>query len=376
MAEPVKNVFNATEIKRLAEAFHRHLESFNIQGFSEFILDGFDELALKQRSNRITEALHRFLPSDIEQGNQLVLQVLHPADITELSTTQSDDNGLRGWLVMPLADFVAQRNIPAQFLTGLQLLLPLTRRFSAEFAIRDFLLADFDKAMAVITPWLKHDSEHVRRLVSEGTRPRLPWGKQLPRVIANPEPLIPILTSLLDDSSEYVRRSVANNLNDIAKDHPEFVNDFIDKHIDKASRARHSLLKHAARTLFKSGNPRTLALFGFGPFDGAVYLSLARNRIAIGESLEMSLTVEQDGGAQTNLMIDYVVWHRKCNGKLSPKVFKCKQLMGFDGKTTVINKKHSFRPVTTRKYYGGTHKVQIVVNGKVMASCCFELLPG
>lgn len=274
---------------------------------------------------------------------------------------------------MPVADFVSRRWLNADFLQGLRILKMLTRRFSAEFAIRDFILADQDKALTEVCSWLDHDNVHIRRLASEGTRPRLPWGKQLPALIADPKPLTTILESLLDDDSEYVRRSVANNLNDIAKDNPEFVLQFVRKFYDAKKQQRIRLLKHACRSLFKQGDSRILALFDFDGFNGEVHLKNLPSEVEWGGDLLFEIEIKSSCNKPQNIMLDYVVWHQKANGNLTPKVFKWKVIEGFTGNKT-LKKKHSFRAVTTRKYYPGAHRVNVQINGKVYDSKDFFLM--
>jgi 3-methyladenine DNA glycosylase AlkC len=317
------------------------------------------------------------MPDCLHRCKEVIEQILHPQDISDFSGSETDthleEEGLRGWMIMPVADFVSRRWIAKDFLQGLGLLKQLTRRFSAEFAIRDFILADAETAMQEITEWTQDPNEHVRRLASEGTRPRLPWGQQLPRFMAEPEALAPILEALMDDDAEYVRRSVANNLNDIAKDNPDFVIDFVDKHLLGASNNRKKLFKHACRSLFKQGDARTLALFGYQPFEGQIQIQQLSKSVEWDGKLDLEIEVQSKSEESQNLMLDYVIWHQKANGSLTPKVFKWKLLEGFSGSIR-LKKSHSFKPVTTRKYYPGDHKIEIQINGKVFSTGDFLLL--
>lgn len=375
MAEPFKNNFSATLVFDLGNAIAQQCSDFQQQKFVDSVLTDFDTLELKQRSVRITDGLCGFMPQDLTRCKRIIEAILHPDDISEFATTESDENGLRGWVVMPLADFVSHRWLKTDFIEGLRLLKTLTSRFSAEFAIRDFILFDQSAALHEIISWLDHPNEHVRRLACEGTRPRLPWGKQLFEFVADPTPLNIIFETLLDDESEYVRRSVANNLNDIAKDHPEFVMEFAAKHKDISNKTRMRLLKHACRSLFKQGDARTLSVFGFKEFTGHALIKVMPENVEWGGDLHFEIEIETTDDKTHNLMLDYVIWHQKAKGQLTPKVFKWKVIENFNGQR-ICKKKHSFKPVTTRKYYPGEHKIEIQINGKVVCEKHFMLLEG
>jgi hypothetical protein len=214
----------------------------------------------------------------------------------------------------------------------------------------------------------------VRRLASEGSRPRLPWGLRIQRLVADPTPTLPLLRALQDDGSEYVRRSVANHLNDIAKDHPAVVADWLQAHLPEASPERRALLRHASRSLIKQGDARVLAAWGLGAsFKGACAFSLSPRRLRVGESLRLSLGLHSQSRRPQPLASDYVVHHVKANGSTSPKVFKGWQLVLAGQERRVLIKRHSFREITTRRYHAGRHTVELQVNGQVMARADVEL---
>lgn len=374
MPTPFKEKFNHTLISDFASKIAQVYPAFEKDRFVERATQDLNALELKQRSAQITQALHDFMPSKFEHCRAVVEQILHPDDNADMNLADIEADGVRGWIIMPLADFVALRCIPQQFDTGMDLLAKLTRRFSAEFAIRDFIVYDIKRALQYALTWTESDNEHVRRLASEGTRPRLPWGRQLPELILDPAPLTPILTALLDDKSEYVRRSVANNLNDIAKDNPQFVIDFVATNLTGASKRRERLLRHACRTLLKQGNVQVLQLFGYSEFTGTASLELSESDLPWGGTLDMNLIVSGQPEKPQSLIIDYVVWHKKAKGQLMPKVFKWKTIDGWNGEEIKKIKRHSFKPVTTRTYYPGEHKFQIQINGRVVAEKTIELL--
>ena len=373
MAEAFKNNFSVQGVAHLARLIARPLPKFDQQSFVDYVANDFENLELKQRSSRITEALHQFLPNDLDACKQVIEAILHGEAIEDFANTHADDEGLRGWMIMPVADFVSLRWLEPDFLGGLELLKKLTPLFSAEFAIRDFILAQPDLAIAHISGWLQDDSEHVRRLCSEGLRPRLPWGKQLGFLVRDPSPLKTILLALQDDPSEYVRRSVANNLNDIAKDHADFVIDYVSSGIDTANHERQWLYRHACRSLIKQGDKQTLALFDYHPFEGDVELVHCDQQVPWNGTLSFAIKIDSERSKAQNLMIDYVLWHQKANGTMQPKVFKWRKLEGYEGAMLSLDKAHTFKPVTTRKYYPGEHKVEIQINGVVVANASFEL---
>ena len=374
MPEAFKEKFNLSLINGLAEKLQSSFPEFDKSGFLQAATNDLSLLELKQRSSQITFALNQYLPMDFNHFYEIVTSILHPDDNMDMKLAEVEREGVRGWVIMPLADLVATRAIPEHFDEGLTLLAELTKRFTAEFAIRDFISFDLPRTFATISRWIDSDSEHLRRLACEGARPRLPWGKQLPKLIIDPKPLIPILERLLDDDSEYVRRSVANNLNDIAKDNAAFVIDFVAKHSDKHNLQRMRLLRHASRTLMKKGEPEILALFGYTRLTGEASLLMDKDEVNWGGSATLTLFLSSGFAGQQSLLIDYVVWHQKANGKLAPKVFKWKAIEDWSGKPLTLVKKHSFKPVTTRRYYPGLHKIQLQINGEIVDELPLTLL--
>jgi 3-methyladenine DNA glycosylase AlkC len=258
-----------------------------------------------------------------------------------------------------------------------------TERMSAEFAIRPFIVRYPQRTMAQMLAWSEHESAEVRRLASEGCRPRLPWGIRLQALVADPAPILPILERLKNDESESVRRSVANNLNDISKNHPDLVLELLRRwQAGATDEARASdgvrwITGHALRTLVKQGHPQALALLGYGSADQIAVHNLAvePQSIHIGQQVTLSFDIESLAGEPVNLMIDYVVYHRRANGRLSPKVFKLSKRTIQPGEVLQIVRKHSFAPVTTRKYYPGAQAIEPIINGKLCGRAEFVLRP-
>ncbi|WP_158584108.1 DNA alkylation repair protein [Salinibius halmophilus] len=369
--EPFKNVYSPDSIHAAAVHIQRVYPQFNLVSFEAQCLQNLDALELKQRSRQIQQALADHLPKDIAQSANILCAALADDNTTENLTWTTDDTGIAGWFIMPMADYLAEYGIeqPEICLPALQ---AMTSRSSSEFAIRPFIHRYPELLQQEILTWASHNNLHVRRLASEGSRPRLPWGMRLPHLVNNPEPLRPILETLIDDPSEYVRRSVANNLNDIVKDHPQWVIDFAKKWWAPNNKPRHKLLRHACRTLFKQGNPQVLELFGYPPAKWQnARLKVADSRIKMGNASELTLQIS--AAATQRWMIDFVLHLKKANGSSTGKVFKWRDMQVSKGEPINISRKLDFKPVTTRKYYPGEHRVEVMINGKVVGEATFEL---
>lgn len=363
MAEPLKNLLHRGVVAEIADHLSRHASGFDRDRFVASAGKDLETLELMQRSLQIRDVLLETLPADFPAA----------AAIIESALPGGNAPGLAGWALLPVSQFVAMRGL-ADFDLSLSLLHRLTPHFTGEFAIRPFIHEDQERALATVYRWVESDNHHVRRLASEGTRPRLPWAMRLPKLVRDPRPILPILTALLDDPEDYVRRSVANSLNDIAKDHPDLVADFVAKHVGGASSERLRLLRHASRTLLKQGHRRALANFGFEPPSGIeARLSLAAPNVGFGGDLVFGLTIRSSQRSKQRVMIDYAVHHRKANGGTSPKVFKWTTAILQPGAFITLEKRHSMRPITTRRYYDGTHRLVVLVNGAAVAEADFEL---
>ncbi len=374
MAEPFKNFINVELLRVAAQQFVRVAPQFNARAFLSLAEHDLETLELKARAMHVASAFEATLPDDFSTAASWIEAALAPAPTDDRPVLASAaDSGLAGWILWPLGEYVVRRgsHVPERALVTLH---AITQRFSAEFAIRPFLVEHPEVAFRALHDWVHDPSAHVRRLVSEGSRPRLPWGLQLKTLIADPSPTLPLLTALQDDTSEYVRRSVANHLNDIAKDHPHIVADWLEKYLPSASAERRALLKHASRTLIKRGDARVLRAWGIGgSFEGTTQLQCTPKHIAIGEHLNLGVTLCSTANAPQTLAIDYVVHHVKADGRTTPKVFKGWQLQLAAGETRVLNKRHSMRRITTRRYYAGVHNVELQVNGQRVARTRFRL---
>lgn len=378
MAELLKDLFSPALIADMAANISRHDTSFDHDAFIRDASDNLAALELKQRSNQILDALSTHLPDDFARAVSIINQSLAPApsgDFNDITDPQPaiPGPGIRGWAIMPMADYIArhgQDNVEV----SMDSLYQLTQRFSAEFAIRPFLVNDTAQTLAILAGWVEDANTHVRRLVSEGTRSRLPWGMRLPVFIEDPKPVIALLTRLRDDRAEYVRRSVANNLNDISKDHPDLVAGIAADWLRDASKPRQRMINHACRSLIKQGHEPTLAALGFGPVKVAVSaLDLSADAIELGNEIGFSIAIKNEEPAIRDIVIDYAIHHRKANGSLAAKVFKWKKLVLKPGESISLARIHRIYEITTRKYYPGQHMIDVLVNGQKVASAPFDL---
>jgi 3-methyladenine DNA glycosylase AlkC len=374
MAEPFKNLINEATVRTMARHLQRVDRGFAADRFAQRALHRLDMLELKARAMQLCEALQETLPSDFfAAADQLEAALGTPIDPQALNASMAHDDGLRGWCLWAAGEFVARQGIehPERALAALH---AITQRFSAEWAIRPFVERHTELTFHTLARWVRDDSVHVRRLVSEGTRPRLPWGMQLKTLINDPSPSLPLLRALQDDASDYVRRSVANHLNDIAKDHPDLIVVWLRDHLNDASTERRALLRHASRTLIKKGHAPTLTLWGQGqPLRGDATLKLTPKRARVGDTLELTLTLASSSTRKQPLLIDYALHRMLANGSSAPKVFKGWSVELAGGDTLQLTKRHSLREVTTRRAYAGRHRIEIVINGRAAAQAEFDL---
>lgn len=375
MAAPFKERIHAALVREAAAHLQRSWAAFPRRRFVRLALDGLDALELKGRVAHVADALAECLPEDFDAAATALEGALAPArDDDDLSALATSDEGLAGWAVWPMTDFVARYGL-AHPSRSLRALRALTQRNTAEYAIRPFLVEHRAQAMAALTSWLDDPSPHVRRLVSEGTRPRLPWGMQLKHLVEDPRPCLPLLERLQDDPSAYVRRSVANHLNDISKDHPDVVLDWLDHHVARGSEQRRAMLRHAARTLVKQGDKRALRAFGLGaPLRGGAQLTIRPRRARVGGQVTLAVTLESAAKRPQELVVDYIVHRVMADGSTRERVWKGWRLRLNAGERRALQKKHSLRPVTTRRDYPGVHRVELLVNGDVLAAADFDLV--
>ncbi len=372
--EPFKELFNAALVNDLARALKRAWRDFDDKSFTAAAVKDFKNLELKQRVLQIAAELGTYLPKDVPRALKLLTATLRPLD---KSGEPIDDksHGLAGMVIWPMGEYVARYGFD-HIDESLAALGALTIRSTAEFAIRPFLQKHPRKVLAYLKKWAKDSNAHVRRLASEGSRPRLPWGLRLRAFIDDPSPLLPLLESLKDDPSEYVRRSVANSLNDIAKDHPDVVAALAKRWMKNAPPERMRLVRHACRTLIKAGHVNTLAALGFAerPQIKLAGFVLTTPKVKYGSHAAFALELRSLSSSPQNIVLDYVVHHRKKHGGTSPKVFKWKTLVLKPKDSLQLERRHAVRPITTRVYYPGRHRIEVMVNGRVLEGADFELV--
>ena len=355
-------------IDRIAAALETVHPPFKSGAFKRRAMKGLGNLELKDRVGHIIGALGHHLPDAFPEAARILKRIPPIWDFGD------PEDSLASFAAWPLTDYVAARGgeHPRLALTALK---KLTRLFSAEFAIRRFLLEHPDLTYGTLDAWSRDRDEHVRRLVSEGTRPRLPWGVQLKPAIADPARGLALLEGLKDDPSLYVRRSVANHLNDVAKDHPDTCVAVCRRWLKGADESRRWIIRHATRTLVKAGRPDVFPLLGYteNPRLKISRLELDRDAIRLGESITFSASIQSNASRRQRFVVDYAVHHQKANGQQTPKVFKLLDLELAAGETRSLAKTHAIRPITTRRYHSGPHAVELLINGKSVAKAEFHL---
>ncbi|PTY04798.1 DNA alkylation repair protein [Opitutaceae bacterium EW11] len=343
----------------LADALPKVYPAFDKKRFLALTLTGIEERSLMQRLRRATEALRETLPS----GFPAAVKVLRDVSV---QLPRSFAN-----LVYP--DFVGLYGA-AHYETSLEALKYFTTLGSSEFGIRPFLQADLKRTLATMTKWAEDPDEHVRRLASEGSRPRLPWATRVAALIKDPTLTTPILEKLLNDPSLYVRKSVANHLNDLSKDHPEWLIGWLKAHDLQTPNTRW-IMKRALRTLIKKGHPAALALVGAtgAAAVGKVAFSVKPKRLALGGDIALDLSLRSTGKTKQHLVVDYAIHYVKKSADTSHKVFKWKAVDLAPNESLRLSKRQRIKDYTTRKHYPGKHVVEVLINGAVVARDSFAL---
>ena len=319
--------------------------------------DAFQDLELKQRMRHMTVCLHETLPKSYDRAINILIKIAPQ---------------ITGFEAMCLPDYVELYGLHDWDLS-LKALAVFTRYSSSEFAIRPYIQSDAPRAMAYLERLAEDENANVRRLASEGCRPRLPWAMALPAFKSDPRPILSILDKLKDDESEFVRKSVANNLNDISKDNPELVLDLCERWLGTSARTD-GIVKHACRTMLKGGDRRAMLLFGFG--DPARIeigqLKLGKKTVVIGESLRFSFAMHVRTKRACKIRLEYKVTFAKARGKVGSKIFQITENTYKPGQHT-FSRKHAFADLSTRKHYPGSHDIAIIVNGVEKAKHAFRL---
>ncbi|NOX31423.1 MAG: DNA alkylation repair protein [Actinobacteria bacterium] len=369
MAEPLKNSFGPDVPSLIAEMFSQIAPNFDHTAFVADCLDGYEDLELMARGRQIAAVLAAHLPTDRAEALKLVTSAL------AVQVDNQDMGNMKAFLYMPHSYFIADCGLD-HFELAMTAQYEMTKLFSAEFSIRPYLEQHRDLTLSRLRDWTADPSEHVRRLVSEGTRPRLPWAGRLREFQANPTPVLDLLELLRHDRSEYVRRSVANNLNDIAKDHPQVVVDVATRWWTDSNADEQRMIRHGLRSLIKAGHPGALAVLGFGSDSPArvVEVTTTPPQVQIGEKVRVEVVVDNPSADTAGALVDIVVNFVKANGSTSPKVFKGAETQLAPGESKTIGKTISLKQHTTRTHYQGRHIVEVQINGQLVPGCTFELI--
>lgn len=357
MAAAFKDMFTYDSLLAFASSAQTIHPSFPVENFMTAVFDEeWESLAFQARIRKISRSLGKVLPSDYREALSILEQAVTGYTFAWFFPDFIEVYGLNEWEVS---------------MTALE---RTTQYWSAEFAVRAFIIKDEQRMMAQMLSWTQHESEHVRRLASEGCRSRLPWGCRIPHFVQDPSPILPILNQLKEDPSLYVRKSVANNLNDISKDHPDIVIKLAKAWFGK-QKTTDWILHHGCRTLLKEGNQEVLALFGLLDTSNLITIEkfiLETEQVSMGDDLIFSFSIiaKEDVKIRLEYAIDFV----RTRGKKNRKIFQISKITLKKGTQKNWIKKHSFKNVSVRTYYPGTHTITLIINGREQGQYDFKLV--
>ena len=361
-----KDWFDKSAAQALANQITEAMPGFDRKKFVRLASRDLGALEFSQRVQQFSDALRATLPETLPEALAVLTESL-PSPMPDCEATTD------GWLQWPLGQFIADRGLD-HFEASMTAMIELTQRFSSEFAVRPFVAECPEAIFPRLLELTQHPSPHVRRWCSEGVRPRLPWGKKLRALVEDPSPIWPILEALKDDEELYVRRSVANCLNDIAKDHPALVVARCKAWSRRGHEHRDWVIRRALRTLIKNGDPGALAVIGFGPPKKLeATLSLRPKRIQVGGEVTLTAGLATTAASAQNLAVDFVVHFVRKGGKTSEKVFKWTTTRLPARGAATLEKRHPMKKTTVRKLYPGVHRVELQVNGSRVAETIFRL---
>ena len=357
MPEPLKNLYNAQLITTLCNQLINQYANFDVEAFTNHVFDKeWDKKELKERMMHISASFPIFIPYNYSKTLKL-LKTISPK--------------FNGFEYMFFPGFVELYGLN-DYEDSIKALEHFTEYASSEFAVRPFIKKFNRKMMSQMNIWADSKNYHIRRLATEGCRPRLPWAMALPEFKKDPRPILPILEKLKNDESEYVRRSVANNLNDISKDNPDIIIEIAKNWLGNTKEID-GVVKHGCRTLFKQGQPEIMKLFRFlKPEHIEIKHFIAQKLVKMGDNIAFSFTLKSQNLQLGKLRIEYAIDFMKKNGSHSRKIFKLSESEN-PTKEKIIHKTHSFKKISTRIYYTGTHSLAIIVNGYELSSIAFQL---
>lgn len=375
MAEPLKHLLNDSVPPRIAAMVRRAWRKFDTTAFLQQVEPGYESLELMARGQRIAQALQAHLPQDVPRALGVLVDSMDPPmGIDAAGEPDAGDRPYSAFLYLPHSIYIGTHGLQ-HFEAAMAAQHALTQRFTAEFCIRPYLLHHQGDTLARLRDWAQGDNAHVRRLVSEGARPRLPWAPRLPAFQANPQLALPLLGALKDDPSSYVRRSVANHLGDIAKDHPDLAVGTARTWLQGAPAPREALVRHGLRFLIKRGDAAALDALGVGH---AVALDVRAARVVpvrarIGDKVRIEAELHNPTPLPQRVLADLKVHYVKAHGGAAPKVFKLQTLDIPPGATVAVGKTLSLQQMTTRTHYPGAHQVELVLNGRPQPLGQFQL---
>lgn len=364
----LREIFNAELVQGLGDKIENAWPEFKNKQFVQEISSQLGDLSFGDRSSLIADSLKKFLPPDYQEAVKILIDALGPENQDE------SIEGYGGFDVMPQCLFVSRNGLD-DYDTSIHALYEMTKRFTAEGDIRPFIKKYPKKTMEYLMNLTQDPSPFARRLASEGTRPRLPLTSRLADFQKDPQPVIDILEQLKEDPNLMVRRSVANNFNDISKDNPDAVVETLERWSQIKNPNTQWLISHSLRTILKQGHPGALKIMGYDP-DSKVEVAnfqISSETIQMGEDLSFQIEILSQEAKACKLMVDFVVYFMKANGKLAPKVFKGGNKTIKAGEVLHFQKKHSFKEMTTRKHYPGLHRIEVQINGKRVANKEFVL---
>ncbi len=367
MPEPLKNIFSPALLEPFAAGVSAVWAKFPEQEFLQRVFHAeWNSLELKQRIRHISQVLRSVLPPEYPEALEVV---------TRVASRYIDLHGEKltfEYIFLP--DFVECHGVdyPEHSIAALE---TITRWSSAEFAVRPFLIRYPERMYTRMLEWSQHESPMVRRLSSEGIRPRLPWGMGVPALKRDPSPILPILENLKHDPAETVRRSVANNLNDIAKDHPGLVLEIAGRWLGHSAETDW-IVRHACRGLLKKGNAAALSYFGFQQGVKGIDVSdlACTKQVHVGGRLDFSFSITNTSGNAVQVRLEYGIDYQTLSGKTSSKVFKIREMEMSPGQREQISRYQGFQDFTTRKHYPGAHRLRILVNGVSLAERTFTVV--
>ena len=364
---PLKELYSPAFYDQVGNVFAEIVPGFNNAVFIKKIYSsGFKKMELKERMRHTTTVLHEFMPPTFAAAAKIIKKaIVH-------FRKRGWGEGRLEYMVLP--DYIEVYGI--EDLDAATDVIEYTTQFvSCEFAVRPFLLKYQKPMMAQMQRWAIHENYKVRRLASEGMRPRLPWARAVPALKKLPAEVLIVLEQLKTDPSEWVRKSVANCLNDIAKDHPELAVKTAKRWMG-ISRETDAIVKHGCRTLLKQGHVEVLGLFSLAHSTNIKLLSyiLSTPKVRIGENLQFTVSIHNKDDRPLTIRLEYGIYYLRKNGTHSKKVFKISERQFMAGEKATITRKQSFKIITTRKFYPGKHKVSIIINGREQKTEFFEVL--